>query len=231
MKKMYLLAVIALITHFSFGAELFVRVMRSGLYVATAYNQTQTNTTNIYRFFELPGGYTTLQISDQQSGLSVYNGGLNIGSNQRVVAEVDYYGNLQVLQTAVIATTNWYTIGNPGTVGYAPSYGNPYPVSGGIYSLPHPSADQAFQQFLGMMDNEAFDSDKLNFAKGYANKTMLSAQQVTEISKRFTFDSNRLDWSKHAYGRCYDKANYFLLKSTFTFSSNYSALKEYIEYH
>jgi len=237
MKKMYLLAVIALMTQFSFGAELFVRVMRSGTHVATASNQTQANNSNIYRFFELPGGYTTLQISDQQSGYSVYNGSLNVGANQRVVAEIDYYGNLQVIQTAYITNSNWYTMGNPGNVVINPPVQNPYPNNGGGYYgntgggyyPPNASNDAAFQQFLLMMDEEAFDSNKLTFAKGNADKTMLSSQQIASISKKFTFDSNRLEWAKHAYSKCYDKANYFLLKSSFTFSSNYSALEDYIE--
>jgi len=229
MKKMYLLAVIALMTQFSFGAELFVRVMRSGSHIATASNQTQANTSNIYRFFELPGGYTTLQITDQQSGYGIYNGSLNIAANQRVVAEIDYYGNLQIIQTAYIASTNWYTMGNPGNVVINPPVTMPYPNNGGYYPAPNPSNDQAFLQFLGMIDDEAFDSSKLDLAKSYVNKTNVSAQQITDISKRFTFDSNRLDWTKYAYSKCYDKANYFLLKSTFTFSSNYSALEDYIE--
>jgi len=245
MKKIYLLAVIALMTQFSFGAELFVRVNRSGVHVATAFNQTQTNSSNTYRFFDLPGGYVSLKISDQQTGYSVYNGSVNVASNQRVVAEIDYYGNLQIIQTIAITNSNWYT-STPGTAacttpvsypnngGGYPNYGgnfpnNGYPTNAGGYYPPQNSNDAAFQQFLVMLNDEPFDSNKLDFAKGYANKTMLSAQQVADISKKFTYDSNRLDWTKQAYSRCYDKANYFLMKSTFTFSSNYSALEDYIE--
>jgi hypothetical protein len=239
MKKIYLLATIVLMTQGSFGAELFVRVMRSGSHIATAYNQTQTNSTTTFRFFELPGGNITIQITDQQNGYNVFNGYLNIAANQRVVAELDYNGSLQILQTIVISSSNWYT-SNPGNVVYNP---NPYPNNGyptnGYPNNGYPNNGNgngycgtdhaAFSQFLKIMDDEPFDSNKLETARSYAAKTNLSAQQITDISKKFTFDSNRLDWAKSAYGRCYDKANYFLLKSTFTFSSNYSALEDYIE--
>lgn len=224
MKKIYLLAAIALMAQISFGAELFVRVARIGSHSTTAYNQTQTNTTNIFRFFELPGGNLNLQITDLQTGYSIYNGYVNIVANQRIVAELDINGNLQIIQTSSITATNWYTT-TPGNVVYNP---NPYPnQNNGGY--PNGTNDQAFGQFLQLLDNESFDSRKLELANSYVNKTNLSAQQIADISKKFTFDSNRLDWAKHAYNKCYDKANYFLLKSTFTFSSNYSALEEYME--
>jgi hypothetical protein len=232
MKKMYLLAAILLTTQLSFGAELFIRVMRSGTHIATAYNQTQTNSTNIFRFYELPGGNITLQINDQQYGFSVFNSYLNIGSNQRVIAELDYNGNLQIVQTMVINTTNWYT-STPGTIVYNPNNG--YPSNGGYPNNGYPNDGNCgtdnimFAQFLSVLENEPFDSNKLSTAKAYANKTTLSAQQIADICRKFTFDSNRLEWAKAAYPKCYDKANYFLLKSTFTFSSNYSELEDYTE--
>lgn len=224
MRKIYLLAAIALLTKMSFGAELFVRVVRPGYHIATAYNQTQSNTTNIYRFFELPGGSINLQISDQQSGLTVHNSLVNLASNQRIVAELDVNGILQIIQTCTITNTNWYTsVSTCGGVSVPNNPGNGYPngTAG--------ANDPAFNQFLSMLEEESFDSKRLETAKSYAEKTMLSAQQITDISKKFTFDSYRLDWAKFAYAKCYDKANYFLLKNTFTFSSNYSALEEYIE--
>ncbi len=226
MKKMYLLAVLALTTQISFGAELFVRLLRPGSFVATASNQTQFNPSNTYRFFELPGGYVNLQINDQQSGFSIYNGSLNMAANQRIVAEIDLYGNLNIIQNTYIASTNWYTPGNvSGT--YPGNNPGTYPGNGGYY--PNPGNDPAFQQFLTMLEEESFDSNRFATAKSYADKTQLSAQQIADISKKFDFDSGRLDWAKHAYSKCYDKANYFLLKNTFLFSSNYSALEDYIE--
>lgn len=219
MKNIYLLATALLIACSSFGAELFVRVVRSGFHTAIASNQVQSNTTNIFRFFELPGGNINLQVTDQQNGMSVYSGILNIGQHQRVVAEIDGNGNLIVLQTFSIVCTNWYTTTTNGGQGNLPPYGN----GGNSYG------DPAFSQFLQLLDNESFDSKKLESSKKYADKTGLSAQQIADIAKKFTFDSNRLDWAKYAYKSCYDKANYFLLKSTFSFSSNYSALEDFIE--
>lgn len=230
MKKIYLLALIGLLSSYSFSAELFIRVLRQGSHISTAYNQTQTNSTNIFRFYELPGGSVNIQITDQQSGFSVYNGSLSMNYNQRVVAELDQFGTFKIIQTINIVTTNWYTSG-PEVITYNPNQGNGFP--GGNYGnngyYGNGSNDPSFQQFLTAVENETFDSKKLDMCKSYADKTQLSAQQIADISKKYGFDSNRLEWAKYAYAKCYDKANYFLLKSTFDFTSNYSALEEYIE--
>ena len=80
--------------------------------------------------------------------------------------------------------------------------------------------DPSFLQFIQLLNNESFDSKKLVEAKAYASKAQLSAAQVVEICKTFTFDSNRLEAAKSCYANCYDKANYFLL-STITTWYNY----------
>lgn len=230
MKKMYLLAVLAVLSFSAHGSELFIRVLRTGMFSATASNQTQYNNTNIFRFFDLPNGAVSIQISEQQTGILIFNSFVTIQPNQRVVAELDGYGNLNVIQTIPVTATNWYT-STPITV-YSP---NPYPPNGN--NLPNSgypnngtymNNDAGFQQFLSFLDKETFDDKKLSEAKNYASKTRLSSQQIVDVAKKFTFDSGRLEWAKSAYASCYDPANYFLLKSTFTFSSNYSALEDFI---
>lgn len=251
MRTRYIIALCLLISQITFGAELFIRVNRPGNHSATAYNQTQSNTTNIFRFFELPGGNINVQITDQQTGYSIYNGFVNLAANQRVVAELDNNGVLQYIQNCTITPVNWYTPstgcgngnqGYPGNNNGYPNNNNGYPNNNNGYpnnNNGYPNNgypgnnnvnnDQAFQQLLKILADEPFDSNRMDVAKGYANRTMMSAQQIADISTKFTFDNSRLDWAKYAYHKCYDKANYFLLKSTFTYSSNYSALEKYIE--
>ncbi|ASS47811.1 MAG: hypothetical protein A3D31_18710 [Candidatus Fluviicola riflensis] len=224
MKKIYLLAVIALKSQMSFGAELFVRVLRQGTHAATAYNQTQTSSTNIFRFFDLPAGNTFIQITDQQYGSSIYTGSVNAGWNQRVVAEIDQFGVFKIIQTVNITSSNWYT-STPDVVVTNPPYGGGN-YGGGYYN--DGSNTPAFLQLIEMLESENFDSNRMDMAKSYADKTQLSAQQIANINKTFGYDSSKLDWAKYAYDKCYDPQNYFLLKSTFDFSSSYSALEDHI---
>jgi hypothetical protein len=222
MKKLYTLAIFSLSLMQLHAAEIFVRVNSNSIYMATAFNQTQSNTTNIFRFFELPGGSTLLQIKDQNTGYFIFNQYVNVPSVNRLVAEIDMYGNLTVIQNTPVQSTNWYTPCGSNTV-YNPPAGYP-----GTYVPAGSSSDPAFQQFLQMLDKESFDSNRLQTSKNYASKSNLSAQQIADIGRKFTFDSNRLEWAKYAYARCFDKGNYFLLKNTFQFSSSYSDLEDYI---
>jgi hypothetical protein len=88
-----------------------------------------------------------------------------------------------------------------------------------------------FTQFLNSLDKESFDSKKLDKAKKYIDKENLNASQIADIAKKFSFDSNRLDWAKYAYTKCNDKANYFILKEVFSFSTSYDDIEEYMLTH
>lgn len=64
-------------------------------------------------------------------------------------------------------------------------------------------------------------------AKDYVSRGGASAHEIAQMSKHFSFDSHRLEFAKFAYKYCYDKRNYYLLRDTFSFSSNYNNLLDY----
>lgn len=222
MKTILLLIGIAFSSFSVYSSELFIRVARQGVHTAVVYNQTQSNPSNVFRFFDLPSGNTSIQIIDQQSGVIVYNTFIFLANNQHISAELDLSGNLVIVQTMTVNQMNWYSCvysnSNSGSV-----FGN------GINSQQTNANNDGFNQFLLSLDKEGFDSNKLSKSKSYIDKGSLTAQQITEISKKFSFDSNRLEWAKYAYNKCYDKANYFLIKETFAFQSNYTELEKYID--
>lgn len=219
MKKLYFTAIIFLLTQSAFAGEFFVRVMRPGYMTASFADQVQSNSSGIFRFFELPGGMTNLRIQDQY-GNQLYNASHFIGVNQRVVAEISQFGMMTILETQNNNCMVW-------NYGGFNQPGNGFPGNGNVNNPGYDAG--AFSQFLATLDKESFDSNKLTTAKGYADKTQLSARQIADISRKFSFDSNRLEWAKYAYAKCYDKANYFLLKETFSFSSSYNDLQKFID--
>lgn len=220
MKTILLLIGIAFSSFSVYSSELFIRVARQGIHTAVVYNQTQSNPSNVFRFFDLPSGNTSIQIIDQQSGMMVYNTSIFLANNQHISAEMDLSGNLVILQTMNVTQINWYSsVYSNGSNAFG-NGSNPQQTT---------AANDGFNQFLLVLEKEGFDSNKLTKSKAYISKGALSAQQITEISKRFSFDANRLDWAKYAYNMCYDKANYFLIKETFAFQSNYTELEKYID--
>jgi hypothetical protein len=85
-----------------------------------------------------------------------------------------------------------------------------------------------FAQAEESLRREWLENSRLTAAKQIIDQNYFTSQQVKEIVLMFTFENNRLDIAKYAYGKTVDKENYFVLNDAFTFSKNKEALKEYI---
>jgi hypothetical protein len=85
-----------------------------------------------------------------------------------------------------------------------------------------------FVQAKESLRREWFENTRVETAKQIIDRNYFTSQQVREIVLLFTFENNRLDIAKYAYGKTVDKGNYFMLNDAFTFNNNKEALKEYI---
>ena len=85
-----------------------------------------------------------------------------------------------------------------------------------------------FAQAKETLRREWFENTRLETAKQIIDRNYFTSQQVKEMVLLFTFENNRLDIAKYAYGKTVDKGNYFMLNDAFTFNNNKEALKEYI---
>lgn len=235
MKKIYFtFALVLLSCTLAQASELILRVHRKGQHIVSASNQTQTNNYNTYQFYNLYGGNTQVKVVDKWSGQVIFKNNVNIPDGVQLVADLDSYGNMTIVENNPMAGSDNGWGGNVGSVNYGQT-GNgghdhcgTYPNGGGYYNQGQNVNNVYFNQFLASLKSESFDSNRLKNAKVYASNMSLSANQVKEIAATFTFDSNRLEWAKVAYNTCYDKGNYFLLRDAFTFSSSYSDLQDFI---
>ena len=85
-----------------------------------------------------------------------------------------------------------------------------------------------FAQAKESLRREWFENTRLETAKQIIDRSYFTSQQVREMVLLFTFENNRLDIAKYAYGKTVDKGNYFVINDAFTFNNNKEALKEYI---
>lgn len=85
-----------------------------------------------------------------------------------------------------------------------------------------------FAQAKESLRREWFENTRLETAKQVIDRNYFTSQQVKEMILLFTFENNRLDIAKYAYGKTVDKGNYFMVNDAFTFNNNKEALKEYI---
>lgn len=84
--------------------------------------------------------------------------------------------------------------------------------------------DEAYQ----LISKESFDSSKLTVAKQIISSNPMTARQIADICKLFSFESNKLELAKFAYGYCVDPNKYYLLNEVFTYDSSKRELDEFI---
>ena len=92
-------------------------------------------------------------------------------------------------------------------------------------------SDQDFSDLRHMINNTPYSSTKMTIAKQACMATCISAEQVREICRLFSFDSDRLTFAKYAYEHCYDRRNYFKVNDVFTFTSSVNELNRFINQH
>jgi len=88
-------------------------------------------------------------------------------------------------------------------------------------------SSDGFVQAKESLRREWFENTRLVTAKQIIDQNYFTSQQVKELMLLFTFENNRLEIAKYAYGKTVDKGNYFVVNDAFTFNSK-EKLNEYI---
>lgn len=90
-------------------------------------------------------------------------------------------------------------------------------------------SDRDFEEARAALAAESFDNTRLTLAKQIASTNALSAAQIMEICKMFSFENNRLDFAKYAYPYCIDKNKYYLVNGAFSYDSSKRDLDAFIK--
>ena len=85
-----------------------------------------------------------------------------------------------------------------------------------------------FNQAKETLRREWLESSRVNLARQIFDRNYYTTQQVKEILQLFSFENNKLDLAKHAYGRTTDKRNYPTLNDAFAQRSSKDELARYI---
>jgi len=146
----------------------------------------------------------------QQASVTTYTSvstNSNHGQNHQ-----NYYGNNNH------HNHNNYGNHNQGNVHYGNSYGARYPMS-----------DYDFNDACRYISTKSFDDSKLQYAKQISRSGCLTAEQVRDINRLFSFEQTRLDFAKFAYDYVYNPAQYYKVSESFNFDSSIDELYEYID--
>ena len=89
-------------------------------------------------------------------------------------------------------------------------------------------SDDDFNMARESLRKEWLENKRLTTAKQIIDRNNFTSDQVRRLMLLFTFENNRLDIAKYAYGKTVDKRNYDVVKDAFTFNNNKEKLDEFI---
>ena len=90
------------------------------------------------------------------------------------------------------------------------------------------SAEQ-MHMVMRVLDNQSFDDKRLEVAELCVVLGEFCVDDLARMAEKFSFDDNRLKFLQIAYPYCVDPENYYYLRRTFTFDSNFDKLMETVQ--
>ena len=79
---------------------------------------------------------------------------------------------------------------------------------------------------MNVLDKQSFDDKKLEVAKLCVTLGHFCVEDLARMAVVFSFDENRLQFLTYAYDYCQDPQNYYLLRESFSFRSNFDTMME-----
>lgn len=92
-----------------------------------------------------------------------------------------------------------------------------------------PVTDADFKKLKATVAESYFDDDKVTNAKIVLKNNLLTADQVAQLCKLLVYDDSKIALAKYAYDYCYDKGNFILIKSVFTFAGTQDEFMEFLK--
>jgi hypothetical protein len=94
-------------------------------------------------------------------------------------------------------------------------------------------SDREFSSVIQSIQKEWFEGNKVKSASNIISAYYLTSIQVKQVLQLFSFENNKLDLAKQAYGKTVDPGNYLMtLKDVFNSNSSKDELARYVRsYH
>ena len=86
-----------------------------------------------------------------------------------------------------------------------------------------------FGDALETVRTAKFDDTKMSSAKEIIATNCMSTNQILSLVKLLTYEDNKLELAKYAYGYCVERNNYFKVVNAFTYESSKEELNDYIK--
>lgn len=98
---------------------------------------------------------------------------------------------------------------------------------------PRPQIECATHEQMTMtmrvLDQQSFEDKKLEVAKLCVTLGHFCVDDLARMATSFSFDENRLSFLIYAYDYCQDPQNYYSLRDSFSFRSNFDTLMDTVQ--
>ncbi|MBN2777779.1 MAG: DUF4476 domain-containing protein [Bacteroidales bacterium] len=138
--------------------------------------------------------------------------------------------NVQTSESTTITTTTTTTTSTSGfeTDSYEVEETETY-VAPATSRCSYAMSSSEFDEALASIKSKSFEDSKLTTAKQICKNECLTAEQIRDINKAFSFEETRLEFAKYAYDYVYDASKYYKVNDSFTFEMTIEELDEYLE--
>jgi len=92
-----------------------------------------------------------------------------------------------------------------------------------------PMSASDFIEAQNSIQAKPFSDTKISQAKQICKNSCMTSEQVRDMLKLFTTDSDRLEVAKYAYEYVFDTDKYYKVNDAFKFSTSTDELNKYIE--
>jgi hypothetical protein len=215
------------------GGEWMVRLMSIVPMVQAVGTILPNQAVVVYHASPLPGATTTTTTTTTYYDDPLYNDNININMG------INGGGfNMNIGGNYSETTTTQSTYVNPGyqqTIVQSPGYTNQvlpaqpmqpaYPAPVGCSFAMDPAS---FADARNSISSKGFESTRLQVAQQITQARCLTASQVRDIMRLFSFESTKLEFAKFAFPYTFDTNNYFMVNDAFGFSSSIDDLNRYL---
>lgn len=199
--------------------EVFLRIPEEGNFLVELGDQTMSNNTGRFRFFDVIAGDVPMTI--YQNGFLIYRTHISAQANTRTV--LDFFSDRGLFLLGIYPVGNqqygindWNSIWND-------FYQNQPPVP-----IAKVMNDSSFSHFLKSLENNWFDDGKIGFIEQQAKNVDFTARQIKQLLQKLSIDTNRLALAKKLYHKCVDRENFFIVYESFDFDVYKKELTDYI---
>lgn len=250
MKTIFSIIVIALIALDSYGkafSALNLKMFNNGKFSVSLNNQPPSHPSAIFSLKKIKPGYHKLYVfrivncpyNYYPIKEELYNGWIYIPPKSVVYAHLNRHNKIDIVKIEPYFC-------HPAGGGCAWGCNNDYDNEWGSYdngwdynntgydpALMIPPyvgmPPQNFARLKTIIENQSFESSKLQIAKQAVASNYLSSAQIAEILMLFDFETTKLEFAKLAYHKAADKQNYYLVNDAFAFESSIAELNKYIK--